>query len=61
MIECKAKFDVTLSWNLTGTSLTRQKPAAITKQKPDKERQKLRNRNTERARQMGKEYVKKVK
>lgn len=60
-IECKAKFDITLSWNLTGTLRTQQKPSEITKQKPDKERQKLRNRNAERARQMGKEYVKKVK
>ena len=60
-IECKAKFDITLSWNLTGTPRTQQKPGVITKQKPDKERQKLRNRNAERARQMGKEYVKKVK
>ena len=59
-IECKAKFDITLSWNLTGTLRTQQKPGAITKQKPDKEQQKLRNRNAERAREMGKEYVKKV-
>lgn len=60
-IECKAKFDVTLPWNLTATPLIRQKPDAITKQKPDKEQQKLRNRNAERAQQLGIEYVKKVK
>ena len=59
LIECKAKFDVTLPWNLKGTPLTRQKPGAITKQKPDKEQQKLRNRNAERARQLGIEYIKK--
>ncbi len=58
-IECKAKFDVTLPWNLKGTPLPRQKPGVITKQKPDKEQQKLRNRNAERARQLGIEYVKK--
>jgi hypothetical protein len=58
-IECKAKFDVTLPWNLTGTPLTRQKPDAITKQRPDKEQQKLRNRNADRARELGIEYVKK--
>ena len=58
-IECKAKFDVTLPWNLKGTPLTLQKPGEITKQKPDKEQQKLRNRNAERARQLGIEYVKK--
>lgn len=60
-IECKAKFDVTLSWNLTSTPLTRQKPTEITKQKPDKEQAKLRNRNADRARELGIEYVKKVK
>ena len=60
-VECKAKFDVTLPWNLTGTPRTRQKPGVITKQKPDKEQQKLRNRNAERARQKGIEYVKKEK
>ncbi len=58
-IECKAKFDVTLPWNLKGTPLTRQKLGEITKQKPDKEQQKLRNRNAERAQQLGIEYVKK--
>ena len=57
-IECKAKFDITLPWNLTGTPLTRQKPGEITKQKLDKEKQKLRNRNEERARELGIEYVK---
>ena len=60
-IECKEKFDVTLPWNLTSTPLIRQKPAAITKQKPDKEQAKLRNRNADRARELGIEYVKKVK
>ena len=59
-IECKEKFDVTLPWNLTSTPLIRQKPAAITKQKPDKEKQ-LRNRNADRARELGIEYVKKIK
>lgn len=58
-IECKAKFDVVLPWNLTGIPLTQQKPAEITKQKPDKEQQKLRNRNAERAKQLGIEYIKK--
>lgn len=57
-IECKAKFDITLPWNLTGNPRTLQKPSAITKQKPDKEQKKLRNRNEERARQLGIQYVK---
>ena len=56
-IECKEKCDVTKSWNLTEVPLFRQKPAAITKQKPDQEK-KLKNRNVERAKQLGKEYLK---
>ena len=58
-IECKEKFDVVLPWDLTSIPLTQQKPGEITKQKPDKEQQKLRNRNAERAQQLGIEYVKK--
>ena len=56
-IECKEKWDVTKSWNLTEVPRFRQKPAAITKQKPDQEK-KLKNRNFERAKQLGKEYLK---
>ena len=54
-IECKEKWDVSLAWNLTATNEARQKPQAITKQKPDKE-QKLRNRNAERAKKLGISY-----
>ena len=56
--ECKAKWDVTRNWNLTARKRFDQKPSAITKQKPDKEK-KLKNRNIERAKQLGKEYVQK--
>ena len=56
-VECKAKWDVTRAWNITATPRYKQKPLAITKQKPDKAKQ-LRNRNIERARQLGKQYVK---
>lgn len=54
-IECKEKWDITESWNLTATPRYRQKPQAITKQKPDAEK-KLKNRNTDRARQLGITY-----
>ncbi len=54
-VECKAKWDITISWNVNGTPLDRQKPAEITKQKPDKER-KQSHRNADRARDMGIEY-----
>ena len=56
--ECKSKWDVTRNWNLTARKRFDQKPAAIVKQKADKEK-KLKNRNVERAKQMGKEYVQK--
>ena len=56
-IECKEKWDVTKSWNMTELPRFRQKPAAITKQKPDQEK-KLKNRNFERDKQLGKEYLK---
>ena len=57
-IECKAKWDVTTNWNITERKRFEQKPLAITKQKPDKEK-KLKNRNAERAKQLGKEYIQK--
>ena len=55
-IECKAKFDINHDWNLTAKPRFRQKPMAITKQKPEKEKQ-LRNRNAERAKQLGIKYI----
>ena len=55
-IECKAKWDVSREWNVSRTPLYQQKPGKITKQKPD-QATKLKNRNIERARQMGKEYL----
>ena len=57
--ECKAKWDVTRNWNLTARPRFRQKPQAITKQKPDQEK-KLQNRNLQRAKDLGKEYIRKT-
>ena len=56
-IECKEKWDITQSWNLTSTPRYRQKPQAITKQKPDAEK-KLKNRNADRAKKLGIKYEK---
>ena len=56
-IECKEKWDITQSWNLTGSPRYRQKPQAITKQKPDAEK-KLKNRNADRAKKLGITYNK---
>jgi uncharacterized protein (DUF2141 family) len=55
-VECKEKWDVTRKWNLTARPRFKQKPEKITKQKPDQAK-KLRNRNIERAKQLGKEYM----
>ena len=52
-IECKAKWDVTERWNLSDRPRYQQKPAAIVKQKADKEKKKLKNRNAERAEKLG--------
>ena len=56
-IECKEKWDISQNWNLTAVPLYRQKPAAITKQKPDAQK-KLKNRNAERAQKLGIPYNK---
>jgi hypothetical protein len=50
-LDLKAKFDITQDWNVLSTSLDKQKPEAITTQKPDKEKS-IKNRNAERERQM---------
>lgn len=55
-VECKAKWDVTVSWNMAALPADRQKPSAITKQKPDQERRRT-NRNAERARGLGIQYT----
>lgn len=55
-IECKAKWDVTESWNPTARPLDEQKPGAITKQKADKDR-KIQHRNAQRARDLGITYI----
>ena len=58
--ECKEKWDITRQWNINDRKRFQQKPAAITKQKPDKEKKKLKSRNLERAKQLGKEYIEEV-
>ena len=58
-IECKAKWDVTESWDPKEKPLSHQKPGAITKQKPDKEK-KVKNQNVERAKKLGIQYIPKI-
>ncbi len=54
-IECRAKWDLNLTWNPDATPLYRQKPLAITKQKPEKDKT-IRRRNAERADKLGIPY-----
>lgn len=54
-IECKEKWDMTLTWNPTSRSLQLQKPMEITKQKPEKEKT-IKRRNQERAEKLGIPY-----
>ena len=56
-IECKAKWDVTQTWNPTARSVAHQKPDKLIKQKADKQKT-IRHRNAERARQLGIEMLK---
>ena len=58
-VECKAKWDLTRDWDLNARPRYLQKPEPLIKQKPEKEK-KLRNRNLERAKQLGKEYIQKT-
>ncbi len=55
-IECKAKWDITLSWNPEARDAAHQKPYAITKQKADKDKT-VKHRNAERAKKMGIQYI----
>ena len=51
-VECRAKWDITKTWNLTSKPLFRQKPDAIKKEKGDTERT-IKKRNAERAQSKG--------
>lgn len=55
-IVCREKWDVEKTWNPLSVPVEHQKPGVITKQKPDKEK-KIKNRNAQRARQLGIQYV----
>lgn len=54
-IECKAKWDVSRTWDPTAKPLNEQKPAKLVKQKADRKKTVTR-RNAERARQLGIPY-----
>ena len=58
-IECKEKWDLTESWDPKARNLAKQKPGAITKQKPDKEK-KIKNQNARRAKDLGIQYIPKM-
>ena len=58
-VECQEKWDMTIGWDLNATPVARQKPQAITKQKSEQEK-KLRNRNADRAKELGIEYKREI-
>ena len=60
-IEAKAKFDITLAWNIMEKPLNQQKPSALVKKTSNKKQQQRKNRNADRAAQLGIKYVKQTK
>ena len=56
-VEVKQKWDLKLDWSLNAKPVYEQKPQAITKQKPEQQKR-LQNRNAQRAKELGKEYLK---
>ena len=55
-IECRAKWDLTLSWEPLSNRYDNLKPAEITKQKAEKSKT-VKNRNAERAKKLGITYI----
>ena len=55
-IECKAKWDLTLTWNPLSRPIYQQKPEALKKQKADKEKS-IQHRNVKRAQELGIQYL----
>jgi uncharacterized protein (DUF2141 family) len=55
--EAKEKWDLSSQWNVMERPRYQQKPSALVKQKDDKQRKQVRNRNVERAKQLGIIYV----
>lgn len=55
-IECKAKWDLTLTWNPLARPIYQQKPEALKKQKADKEKS-IQHRNVKRAQELGIQYL----
>ena len=49
-LQLRARWDVTQDWDINAVSRPKQKPIAITKQRPDKDK-KIQNRNADRERQ----------
>ena len=59
-IEAKAKWDITLQWQVEALLRYTHKPSAVMKIKNSSKKKQLRNRNADRARSLGIEYVKRT-
>ena len=60
LLECKEKWDVSRSWNINSRRRNEQKPEKLIKQKDNQYKKKLQNRNLQRAKELGIEYVQKA-
>ena len=58
-IECRAKWDLVLTWNPTIRPLNTQKPGPLVKTKAEKKKT-IKSRNIERAKELGIKYVEKA-
>lgn len=56
VIECKEKWDMTLTWNPSAKPLWQQKPSELVKQKAEKEKT-IQHRNLDRAKKLGIQYI----
>lgn len=56
VIECREKWDLTLSWNPIAKPLWQQKPGTLVKQKADREKT-IQRRNLDRAKKLGIQYI----
>ena len=59
LIECKEKWDLTLTWSPSAKPLWQQKPQEITKQKADKQKT-IQHKNLDRAKKLGIQYIPKL-
>ena len=58
VLECRENWDLTETWSPKARPLDKQKPGDLVKQKGEKQKKIIKNKNAERARKLGIEYIK---